>query len=289
MNAPHYWSFVRSPPAIAWSPPWRRKKMLKVSPCHELLMYISCRYEYDDEVFREAMRNTNHIFQFGSMSLWMFFLPNLANFLKTIVSTVKPLILGAPNPKTEMFFILSSSCLCPSHWSHVLSREWRRSWNSADRRCSKYIWVIKFFIADWGALYVRGLTASLKQHIEAGTKGNHFADISVNENVWISIMVSLGLCLRSQVTIINIGSSDGLVPNKWQAIEQIMTLFPDTRSQWVKGFVPISLTVFTRNSNIDVCTRLHIPRQGCCRVIFSAITSLQVEWEQIQIPIDFES
>ena len=40
---------------------------------------------------------------------------------------------------------LSCSCLRPIHWSQVLSREWRCSWISADRRCSIYIWVINNF------------------------------------------------------------------------------------------------------------------------------------------------
>ena len=39
------------------------------------------------------------------------------------------------------------NCLCPFHWSQVLSREWRCSWSSADRRCSNYFWVINNFIA----------------------------------------------------------------------------------------------------------------------------------------------
>ena len=41
-----------------------------------------------------------------------------------------------------MFLVSSCSCRCPVHWSQVLSREWRRSWSSANRRCSGYIWVI---------------------------------------------------------------------------------------------------------------------------------------------------
>ena len=41
-----------------------------------------------------------------------------------------------------MFHVLPWSCLCPIRWSRVLSREWRCSWSSADRRCSNYIWVI---------------------------------------------------------------------------------------------------------------------------------------------------
>ena len=56
--------------------------------------------------------------------------------------------------------ILASSCCClwPIHWSQVLSREWRCSWSSADRRCSNYIGVVNNFITYWGATYIRGLT-----------------------------------------------------------------------------------------------------------------------------------
>ena len=43
-----------------------------------------------------------------------------------------------------MILVSSCSCLCPTHSSQMLSREWRRTWSSADRRCSKYIWVILF-------------------------------------------------------------------------------------------------------------------------------------------------
>ena len=49
-----------------------------------------------------------------------------------------------------MSLLSSCICLCPIHWSHVLSREWRCSWSSADRRCSNYIWVINKFIV-WRA------------------------------------------------------------------------------------------------------------------------------------------
>ena len=41
----------------------------------------------------------------------------------------------------------SCGCLCRIPWSQMLSREWRCSWSSADRRCSNYIWVIDNFIA----------------------------------------------------------------------------------------------------------------------------------------------
>ena len=57
-----------------------------------------------------------------------------------------------------MILVSSCSCLCPIHWSQVLSWEWRYNWSSADRRCSNYIWVIHNFIAYQGASYIRDFT-----------------------------------------------------------------------------------------------------------------------------------
>ena len=59
--------------------------------------------------------------------------------------------------------IVSWGCLCRIPWSQMLSREWRCSWSSADRRCSNYIWVIDNFIAYWGATYIRGFYDILMQ------------------------------------------------------------------------------------------------------------------------------
>ena len=57
-----------------------------------------------------------------------------------------------------MILVSLCRCLCPINWSQVLSRSWRCSWSSADRRCSNYIWVIDNFIAYQGASYIRDLT-----------------------------------------------------------------------------------------------------------------------------------
>ena len=54
-----------------------------------------------------------------------------------------------------MILVSSCSCLCPILWSQVLSREWRCSWSSADRRCFNYIWVINNLIAYLGVSYIR--------------------------------------------------------------------------------------------------------------------------------------
>ena len=127
-------------------------------------------------------------------------------------------------------FVSSCSCLCPIQWSHVLSREWRCNWSSADRRCSNYIWVMENFIAYQTATYIRDLTVywftgydfyknntvrlvgshrlqihghfvltSVCFHMEAKTKWlpffrRHFQEckcIFLNANVWISINISL--------------------------------------------------------------------------------------------------
>ena len=52
-----------------------------------------------------------------------------------------------PKSPNSNVSLSSCSCLCPIHWSHVLTREWRCSWSGADRRCSNYIWVFNNFTA----------------------------------------------------------------------------------------------------------------------------------------------
>ena len=42
-----------------------------------------------------------------------------------------------------------------------LSREWRCSWSSADKRCSNYIWVVNNLIAYKDEPYIRDLTVHL--------------------------------------------------------------------------------------------------------------------------------
>ena len=69
-----------------------------------------------------------------------------------------------------MFLISCSSCLCPIHWSQVLSGPWRCSWSSADRRCSYYIWVINNFIAYWGVACIRGSMVVIKEYSGVRTR-----------------------------------------------------------------------------------------------------------------------
>ena len=44
------------------------------------------------------------------------------------------------------------------YWIQVLSRKWRSTWSSADRRCSNCIWVINNFIGHQCAFYIRFFT-----------------------------------------------------------------------------------------------------------------------------------
>ena len=76
--------------------------------------------------------------------------------------TVKSLIWDAPNLKDSVIIVSSCSCRYPICWSQVLSREWRCSWSSADRRCSNYISVINNFITYWSAAYIRDLTVMME-------------------------------------------------------------------------------------------------------------------------------
>ena len=55
--------------------------------------------------------------------------------------------ISTKNPNYQNILALSCGCLCRIPWSQMLSREWRCSWSSADRRCSNYISVIDNFIA----------------------------------------------------------------------------------------------------------------------------------------------
>ena len=84
-----------------------------------------------------------------------------------IISTVKSLLYVPPNHKTKMLLVSSCSSLCVIYWIQVLSREWRCSWNSADRRCSNYIWVMNNFIDSSGATYIRNLTVNCLIHRNA--------------------------------------------------------------------------------------------------------------------------
>ena len=60
--------------------------------------------------------------------------------------------------KLTMLLVSSCNCSCTIYWSQMLSREWRCSWDSADRRCCNYIWMINNFISYQDAAYIRGLT-----------------------------------------------------------------------------------------------------------------------------------
>ena len=74
---------------------------------------------------------------------------------------------GGQNLATKFGFV-------PDCWSQVLSREWRCSWSSADRRCFNYIWacwVTSNVIAYWAASYIRCLTIFFSKYARGGGGG----------------------------------------------------------------------------------------------------------------------
>ena len=82
-----------------------------------------------------------------------------------------------------MFLVSSSSCLCPIHWSQVLSAEWRCSWSSADRRCSNYIWVFNNFIAKVRLIFEVLWTLRKKLQWNFNQNTNFFIHENALENV----------------------------------------------------------------------------------------------------------
>ena len=62
------------------------------------------------------------------------------------------------NPQNIMFLVSFFTVFCLIHWGWVLSREWRWSLSSTDKRCSNYNWVINNFITQSGESYISGLT-----------------------------------------------------------------------------------------------------------------------------------
>ena len=72
-------------------------------------------------------------------------------------------------------FFLPCSCLCPIHWSQMLSREWKCSWSSACQRCSNYIFILDL-TSEWSTIllptkvqtYIRGLTVYIYRPFVTG-------------------------------------------------------------------------------------------------------------------------
>ena len=107
--------------------------------------------------------------------------------------SIKPLIQGAPDPKTLLFLFLSCSCPCPIHWSQVLCREWRYSWSNADTEGDEMLEL------NCGT----GVLNTLRPR----RNRRHFADdifkcIFLNENVLISIQISLKFIPKGPINYI---------------------------------------------------------------------------------------
>ena len=116
--------------------------------------------DFAQRLFRLATKKTSkpRITGQGNRGRW----PPHARAIYRQMSNIR-----APNLKTWMFLVSSSSCLCPVYWCHLSSWEWRCSWSSADRRCSNYIWVINNLIAHQCAPYIRELTVYCKRFHDA--------------------------------------------------------------------------------------------------------------------------
>ena len=124
-----------------------------------------------------------------------------------------------------MFLVSSCSCLCAKHGSQLLSREWRCSWSSADRRCSNYIWVMKQFhyilrcdlYMRFDGNFVPGVQLTVSQH-------------------WALILVTAGYTHIPMNWVI-IRSGNGLATGRHQAItwsSELLSVGTNFSKIWTK-------------------------------------------------------
>ena len=73
-----------------------------------------------------------------------------------------------------MILVSYCSCLCPTHCSQVLSREWTCSWSSAHR-------VINNFITYWSVTYIRGFAVFWQD--------NNLITIKIPNNITASLIL----------------------------------------------------------------------------------------------------
>ena len=132
--------------------------------------------------------------------------------------------------KTQNLNVSHSSYngLCPIHWNQVLSREWRCSWSSADRRCSNYIWVINSFITYWGACYLRVLiliSLAIKSLVNTKETVQYFVQpTKMLMKAWILYLQMLKTVSCDDAIFVTIGSTRSCHNNNLQC--------PQWRQSW---------------------------------------------------------
>ena len=135
----------------------------------------------------------------------------------------------------------------------MLSREWRCSWSSADRRCSNYIWVIDNFIGYKDASYIRDFTVVQILHMD---DKNHI------KTVFLDIGISLLKIRRLQ---------DRLIFNKRRPILVRQLLYIET--------APILFCMF--NNTAD-----GLAPEGVCALFQYPIIRLIVRSRKVSQPRD---
>ena len=99
--------------------------------------------------------------------------------------------ISAQNKKNKCFSTRLSVVLMK--FSQVLSQEWRCSWSSADRRCSKYSWVINNCIAYCGATYIRCLTETVSKENLKGMGNWSHGSISIHDSLSTTVMIKANI------------------------------------------------------------------------------------------------
>ena len=101
--------------------------------------------------------------------------------------------------------VSSCSCLCPIHWNQMLSRKWRCSWSSTNKRCSSYSWVINKSIAYQAASYVRDSAV-----IQCAT-----ANVSYKTKIYMGALYGV-ICMSS--VIAKFSPTEVTMNKTWEAL-----------------------------------------------------------------------
>ena len=128
-----------------------------------------------------------------------------------------------------MLLVSSCSCLCPIHWSQVLSREWRCSWSSADLMMPYNATEIEHLLFKvWVASYYqpRWLTEPTMNQCEWGwcaikIKIKHLRygkSFEICNNVWCILVFS---CMGQQGT----KTYDVTIPKHTQKLNTVKCIF----------------------------------------------------------------
>ena len=154
----------------------------------------------------------------------------------------------------------------------MLSREWRCSWSSADRRCSNYILVIHNYIAYQCAYYIRGYTIYFNT-----TAPVHGVTSYPAANICIADSCVHVTCVFVSYPPLRYNSSLAAVVSKTNFL-QLFALFPQTVEEHAdfenSFFLSPDLVMMSRNVSLELLD---------CSYIWQAQIQVSQQYDRLYI------